>query len=186
MNRKYNRHPVGAFAKQKLARTGSICRRSLIAVFTGSPPFKSGLRRTAGMTVFICLVTYSAAAQEQQETRYDLFAKAVAVGARVDAYGAHCQKETKLAEDFLKKAEEEKLEKPEDAESDDLATIHDTVYTETVSELKERAVNCKDIGFLMEKLDLMKMLKNTAIVINGGKPEESVEETIESPAGDPL
>lgn len=126
------------------------------------------------------------AAQEQPQSRYDLFAKAVAVGARVDAYSAHCEKQTKLADDFLKKAGEEKLEKPEGAESDDLATIHDTVYTETTKELKERAVDCKDIGFLMEKLDLMKMLKNTAIVINGGTPEESIEETIESPASDPL
>jgi hypothetical protein len=122
------------------------------------------------------------AEQEQPQSRYDLFAKAVAVGARVDAYGAHCQKETNLAGDFLKKAEEEKLGKPEKPEGDDLQTIHDTVYTETIKEMKERAVNCKDIGFLLEKLDLMKMLKNTAIVINGGKPEE----TIESPAGDPL
>ncbi|GJL84999.1 MAG: hypothetical protein DHS20C02_07740 [Micavibrio sp.] len=134
------------------------------------------------LTVLLVGIGFSAQAQEmeqQEESPYQQYSKAVAIGARIDAYGAYCELETQLGSVLREKAKKEGVQEPED---ESLQIIQETVYEESMKELQERNVECKDIGFLLEKLDLMKMLKETTNSING----EDSEEVIETTPADPL
>ncbi len=115
---------------------------------------------------------------QEEESLYQQYSKAVAIGARIDAYGAHCEHETELALVLQEKAKKENVVEPE---GENLQVIQETVYAESMKELQERKVDCKDIGFLLEKLDLMKMLKSTTVAINGGDPEEVIETSPANP-----
>jgi len=133
--------------------------------------------------ILAALLAFSPALAQEGEmpvkTRYDLFSYAVALGARLDAYNAYCEKDSALAGDLVARAQKEALEVPE---GHDLGGIQDTVYAKSLEELEARKFDCKDVGFLLEKLDFMKLLKAASLELNGREAEENVE----TPAPDPL
>ena len=108
--------------------------------------------------------------------------KAVVYAAQADAYGAHCQKESDLAQGFIVRFREEKaLTKAQD---DDLSKVSLDNKNETISNLNKMGADCKDIEFMLKRLEIMRMLKDVSYLLNGVAPEDIPKDNI--PALDEL
>ncbi len=129
--------------------------------------------------LLICFLVVPSFASAQ-ESAYEKFSQGVALAARVDAYNAHCEVETQMSADFVVRGEAEGVIAP-DEEGKTLREIRDIVYEDSVADIKERRPDCKNVGFLLEKLDLMKALKEITKDINTGESEQSIEDSAPDP-----
>ncbi len=103
-----------------------------------------------------------------QEGKPDLMEQAVEYGAKADAYNAHCDKESHLADSFIEKFIEKRGISSDKAQN--LRDLRDKEAKATRFALAKDAKTCKDLEFMMVRLDVMRKLKDISYLLNGVDP----------------
>ena len=119
------------------------------------------------------LAPLSAQAQVGEED-FSLMEEAVFYSAQADAYGAYCNKESDLAQSFIDQFRDKKGISEEQEEG--LTSRKGKVFEEQKGALEVQAQDCKNLDFMMARLEVMKQLKDVSYRLNGIDPE-----TIPSP-----
>ena len=99
---------------------------------------------------------------------YTLMKQAVQYSAEADAQSAYCDKESTMADDFIKKFEEKRNLTP--AHKKELHALRDKDFNAATEELTKAKTDCKDLKFMVKRLELMKKLKNVSYILNGVDP----------------
>ncbi len=111
-------------------------------------------------------------AQEAQNDS-ELMRKAVTYAAQSDAYNLYCENETALAQKFIDKLVESKRASEEQEKN--LVSLMDKNKSETYQNLKNE---CKNVEFMLKRLEIMRALKNVSYLLNGVAPEDIPEDNI--------
>lgn len=127
------------------------------------------------LSVFFLSFTVGANAQEEEKLSFELMARAVIYAAQADEYNAYCDKESALAQSFLKTFESYSLPEQEMA---DLKELHSVNQSDTNRKLKEAGKPCNDVEFMLTRLRVMKELKNVSYELNGIDPATLPSDTI--------
>ena len=99
---------------------------------------------------------------------YELMKQAVQYSAEADAYSVYCEKESTLADDFIEKFEEKRNLTP--VHKKELHALRDENFNVVREELTEAETDCKDLKFMVKRLELMKKLKDVSYILNGVDP----------------
>lgn len=93
--------------------------------------------------------------------------RAISLAAQADAMAAHCGKPSTLAADYLKTFESQKVEA---AMMAGLKTLRTKTTAETKEKIEADKADCKNVDFLLKRLEVMRALKNVAYELNGVDP----------------
>lgn len=107
---------------------------------------------------------------------FELKKLAVMYAAQADSYGAHCQKESDMAQGFIVRFREEKVLTK--AEDDVLVGVSSDNKSETSGILNAARADCKDIEFMLKRLEIMRKLKDVSYLLNGVAPEDIPQDNI--------
>ncbi len=128
--------------------------------------------------IFVTLLLMAplpAIAQEQTvdvDAQFKLLVDAIETAAQVDAYNGYCDKDTQISADLVKRVEMAGLiEEGDDA----LRNFQQEHYIYFAQGLKDKGADCKNVDFLLEKLEVFKKMKHIMGVINGDKQGEVSE-----------
>lgn len=99
---------------------------------------------------------------------YTLMKQAVQYSAQADAHSIYCEKESTLADDFIEKFEEKRNLTP--AHKKELDALREKTFNTATEELAAAETDCKDLKFMVKRLELMKKLKNVSYILNGVDP----------------
>jgi len=125
------------------------------------------MRKTFLTTAALFLISFPAMAEEAKELDFDLVQDAVQLATQVDIYNAYCDKESALADGFVKKFENRGIT-PE--QKDRIIFLKDNVIKAMNEDLAERKPDCKKVDFLLERLKAMRILKAVSFALNGVDP----------------
>ena len=126
------------------------------------------------MVLSLLLLPLSTLAQETVE-QSTLMKDAIFYAAQADAYNMHCKKDSSLADDFIRKFEKEREMSEEQVVT--LKTMQTQIFKETQDMLNADNADCKDINFMMARLDVMEKLKDISYRINGVDLETVPQDT---------
>tara|TARA_R110001592_G_scaffold20926_22_gene84846 strand:- start:2338 stop:2889 length:552 start_codon:yes stop_codon:yes gene_type:complete len=99
---------------------------------------------------------------------FGLMKQAVELSAKADVYNAYCNKSSSFADDFIEKFEEAKgLGK---GKVTTLRNLQAKSAKETAEALKSKNAQCKDLEFMMQRLEVMRDLKDVSYLLNGVDP----------------
>ncbi len=105
---------------------------------------------------------------------FTLMKQAVEYSTKADVYNAHCKKPSNLADNFIKKFEEKRGLKGDKKLI--LLGIQDRYKEETQNKIK--GVGCKDLEFMMKRLEIMRHLKDVSYILNGVDPSTLPKDNI--------
>ncbi len=100
---------------------------------------------------------------------YALMERAVVHAARVDAYNAYCESESTLSEDFIVKFREARGISEVQVQA--LVALKESTYGAEEALLAEEGKGCKDVAFMLKRLEVMRELKDISYLLNGIDPE---------------
>lgn len=116
-------------------------------------------------------------AHEQTDAdEYELMKQAVQYSAEADAQSAYCDKESTMADDFIEKFEQKRNLTP--AHKKELYILKDKNFNAVKDELTKEKTDCKDLKFMVKRLELMKKLKDVSYILNGVDPSTLPETNI--------
>lgn len=118
------------------------------------------------------LIAYAQEAENDSE----LMSKAVTYAAQSDAYNLYCENETALAQKFIDKLVVAKRASEEQEKT--LIYLMDKNKSETYQNLKNEGGECKNVEFMLKRLEIMRALKNISYLLNGVAPEDIPEDNI--------
>ena len=119
--------------------------------------------------VFITILfLFTMPAHATTPLNYDLAKRAVTLSASVDAYGAYCEKPSKLGDEYIQRFEDVKLPKEKLKE---LKGLQKDNFDTTLAYLKLEKKTCKDVNLLLKRLEIMRSLKDVSYELNGVDPK---------------
>ena len=125
--------------------------------------------------IAILLMPFDAMAEEKPELdEFTLMKQAVEYSTKADVYNAHCKKESSLADSFIEKFEEKRGIKG--SKKSILMALQAKQRKETLDKVK--GVDCKDLDFMMKRLEIMRHLKDVSYILNGVDPSTIPEDNI--------
>jgi len=125
--------------------------------------------------IAILLMPFNAMAEEKPKLdEFTLMKQAVEYSTKADVYNAHCKKESSLADSFIEKFEEKRGIKG--SKKSILIALQDKQRKETLDKVK--GVDCKDLEFMMKRLEIMRHLKDVSYILNGVDPSTIPEDNI--------
>lgn len=130
------------------------------------------------LTVFavvFALVSFDVRAQVV-DSGYSLKKKAIVLSARADSYAAFCEKESAMSDGYLARFREDKDVSEEQVT--ELASLLQTEKTQTMALLKSEGRGCKDLEFMLKKLEIMRELKDVSYLLNGVAEEDIPKDNI--------
>lgn len=104
-----------------------------------------------------------------QEADLDLKQQAIMYASQADALNIYCEKESRLADDLIKKFGAD--DQVEAQELGRLKKLKEVGYTAAYETLKKDLPKCKDVNFMMSRLALMRKLRDVSYRLNGIDPE---------------
>jgi len=125
--------------------------------------------------IAILLMPLNAMAEEKPKIdEFMLMKQAVEYSTKADVYNAHCKKESSLADSFIEKFEEKRGIKG--SKKSILMVLQAKQRKETLDKVK--GVDCKDLEFMMKRLEIMRHLKDVSYILNGVDPSTIPEDNI--------
>ncbi len=91
--------------------------------------------------------------------------QAVSLAAKADAYNRNCDKDSTLAEQFLKQFSKNEFVTEEQNKA--LFTLGADTFEALFISLQEKPGSCKDLDVMMTRLQVMKELRKVSYVLNG-------------------
>ena len=125
--------------------------------------------------IAILLMPFNAMAEEKPKLdEFTLMKQAVEYSTKADVYNAHCKKESSLADSFIEKFEEKRGLKGKKKAT--ILGLQKKYKEETQAIVK--GVDCKDIEFMLKRLEIMRHLKDVSYILNGVDPSTIPEDNI--------
>ncbi len=118
-------------------------------------------------TAALFLISFPAFAEEEKPLDFDLVQDAVQLATQVDNYTTYCEKESALAEGFVKKFERRGITAEQ---KDRIIELRENITKAMNEDLAERKPDCKKVDFLLERLKAMRILKAVSFALNGIDP----------------
>lgn len=131
--------------------------------------------KKAILTIGCLLCSFGAFAEDISDD-LQLMNQAVGFAAQADTYNVYCGKESNLAQDFIDKFKDNK--RASEKELDLLAHVKDKNVQKTQDLIKTDGKGCKDIEFMLARLQVMRALKDVSYLLNGVKKEDIPQDNI--------
>lgn len=119
--------------------------------------------------VLTCLffgVSHSALAQQAD---LDLKQQAIMYASQADALNIYCEKDSTLADDLITKFSSD--DQIDGKELNTLKKLKEVGFSAAYETLKKDVPKCKDVSFMMSRLELMRKLRDVSYRLNGVDPE---------------
>ncbi len=124
---------------------------------------------------YILLFPLSVMAEDKLEIdEFTLMKQAVEYSTKADVYNAHCDKPSSLTDDFIKKFEEKRGLNPKSKSI--LLDMQSEYKKETRDKIK--GADCRDIEFMLKRLEIMRHLKDISYLLNGADPSTIPKDNI--------
>ena len=112
----------------------------------------------------ILLMVSSPVSAQEVSVRFQLFVDAIEVAAQADAYNGYCGKDTQMGDDLVARAMAAGLMNDDGGALRGFQQEH---YLYFAQALKDEGVDCKNVEFLLGKLEVFKKLKGLMGRVNG-------------------
>ncbi len=111
-----------------------------------------------------------------EDTRFELMARAVIYAAQADSYNGFCGKDSAMAEEFLSKFRV--MKNISETQYQALEGLHVKNKSDTDRTLNEGGKVCKDVDFMLTRLQIMRELKDVSYQLNGVDPSTLPPDTM--------
>lgn len=129
------------------------------------------------LTVTILSLSFVGSAYaEKSLDDFSLMREAVEYSAKADAYNEYCEQSSSMASDFIDKFEKRGALTPQ--QKQELIALQATQSKTELSSLQAEEVVCKDLQFMLKRLEVMRKLKDVSYLLNGVDPSTIPEKTI--------